>query len=159
MINTDHIYKEVEHTIKNVEIIQNCLSQIEQEFTDTNYPNWKFEVELNGKLSGNPVCYVIGETKERGLNCSAKIGIQFRCCKQKPTVNIEVTGLRFICFDKEYLETMNQFTSMSNVPFELIRTVCKILDETKYENLVNKGTKELKIELKKFDLNGDFKNG
>ena len=47
---------------------------------------------------------------------------------------------------------------MSNVPFELLRTICKILDETKYENLVNKGTKELKIELKKFELNGDFKN-
>jgi hypothetical protein len=48
---------------------------------------------------------------------------------------------------------------MSNVPFELLRVICKILDETKYENLVTKGTKELKIELKKFDLNRDFKNG
>ena len=101
----------------------------------------------------------VRKTKERGLNCSAKIGIQFRCCKQKPTVNIEVAGLRFICLDKEYLETMHQFTSMPNVPFELLREICKILDETKYEHLVNKGTKELKIELKKFDLNKDFKNG
>lgn len=159
MVNADGVYKEVEHTIKNVEIIQNCLSQIEQEFTDTNYPNWKFEVNLNGKLSANPVCYVTGETIEKGLNCSAKIGIQFRCCKKKPTVNLEVAGLRFIWLDKEYLQTMNQFISMPNVPFELIRAVCKILDETKYENLVTKGTKELKIELKKFDLNGDFKNG
>lgn len=159
MVDADGVYKEVEHTIKNVETIQSCLSQIEQEFTDTNYPNWKFDVELNGKLSGNPVCYVIGETIEKGLNCSAKIRIEFRCCKQKPTVNIEVAGLRFICFDKDYLQTMNQFISMKNVPFELIRAVCKILDETKYENLVAKGTKELKIVLKKFDLNKDFKNG
>ena len=105
------------------------------------------------------MCYVTGETIEKGLNCSAKIGIQFRCCKKKPTVNIEVVGLRFICLDKDYLDTMHQFTSMPNVPFELLRTICKILDETKYENLVTKGTKELKIELKKFDLNGDFKDG
>lgn len=159
MVNADSVYKEIEYTIKNVEIIQNCLSQIEQEFTDTNYPNWKFEVNLNGKLFGNPVCVVTGETIEKGLNCSAKIGIQFRCCKKKPTVNIKVAGLRFICLDKEYLQTMNQFIYMSNVPFELLRAVCKILDETKYENLVTKGTKELKIELKKFDLNKDFKNG
>lgn len=159
MVNADSVYKEIEYTIKNVEIIQNCLSQIEQEFTDTNYPNWKFDVDLNGKLFGNPVCYVTGETIEKGLNCSAKIGIQFRCCKKKPTVNIKVAGLRFICLDKEYLQTMNKFISMSNVPFELLRAVCKILDETKYENLVTKGTKELKVELKKFDLNEDFKNG
>lgn len=156
MVNVVGVYKEVEHTIKNVEIIQNCLSQIEQEFTDTNYPNWKFDVELYGKLSGTPWCFVTGETKEKGLNCSATIIIQFRCCEQKPTVNIEVTSLRFICLDKEYLQTMNQLTSMPNVPFELIRAVCKILDETKYKNLVTKGTKELKIELKKFDLNKDF---
>ena len=159
MINANSVYKALEHTIKNVETIQNCLSQIEQEFTDTNYPNWKFEVNLNGKLFGNPVCDVTGETIEKGLNCSAKIGIQFRCCKKKPTVNIKVAGLRFICLDKEYLQTMNQFIYMSNVPFELLRVICKILDETKYENLVTKGTKELKIELKKFDLNKDFKNG
>ena len=159
MVDADSVYQEVEHTIKNVENIQNCLSQIEQEFTDTNYPNWKFEVELNGKLSGNPVCYVTGETKERGLNCSANIGIQFRCCKQKPTVNLECTGLRFICLDDEYIQTMEQFRSMKNIPFELLRTICKILDETKYVNLVNKATKELKIELKKLDLNKDFKNG
>jgi len=160
MVNAGGVYKEVEHTIKNVEIIKNCLSQIEQEFTDTNYPNWKFDVELDGKLSGNPVCYVMGETIEKGLNCSAKIGIQFSCCKKKPTVKITpLTGLRFICLDKEYRQTMGQILDMSNVPFELIRAICKILDETKYENLVNKGTKELKIELKKFDLNRDFKNG
>lgn len=159
MVNADGVYKEVEHIIKNVEIIQNCLSQIEQEFTDTNYPNWKFEVNLNGKLSTNPVCCVTGETIEKGLNCSANIGIQFRCCKKKPTVNLKVAGLRFVCLDKEYLQTMNQFISMPNIPFELVRAICKILDETKYENLVTKGTKELKIELKKFDLNGDFKDG
>lgn len=159
MVNADSVYKEIEYTIKNVELIQNCLSQIEQEFTDTNYPNWKFEVNLNGKLFGTPVCYVTGETIEKGLNCSAKIGIQFRCCKKKPSVNIKVAGLRFICLDKEYLQTMNQFIYMSNVPFELLRAVCKILDETKYENLITKGIKELKVELKKFDLNGDFKNG
>lgn len=159
MIDANGVYQEIENTIKNVEIVQTCLSQIEQEFTDTNYPNWKFDVELVGKLSGNPECYVTGETIEKGLNCSAKIGIEFRCCKQKPTVNIEVAGLRFICLDKEYLQTMNQFISMKNVPFELLRVVCKMLDETKYENLVTKGIKELKIELKKFDLNKDFKNG
>ena len=158
MVDAAGVYQEVEHTIKNVEIIQNCLSQIEQEFTDTNYPNWKFEVNLEGKLCGNPVCYVSGETKEIGLNCSAKIGIKFRCCKKKPTVNLEVTGLRFICLDKEFLHIMSQFYNMPNVPFELIRAICRILDETKYENLVNKGTKELKIELKKLDLNKDFKN-
>ena len=48
---------------------------------------------------------------------------------------------------------------MPNVPFEMLRAICKILDETKYENLVTKGTKELKVELKKLDLNKDFKNG
>lgn len=159
MVDADGVYKEVEHTIKNVETIQSCLSQIEQEFTDINYPNWKFDVELNDKLSGSPECYVTGETIEKGLNCSAKIGIEFRCCKKKPTVNIDVAGLRFICLDKGYLETMNQFLAMPNVPFELLRAICKILDETKYENLVAKGIKELKIVLKKFDLNKDFKNG
>ena len=87
MVNVGGVYKEVEHTIKNVEIIQNCLSQIEQEFTDTNYPNWKFDVNLDETLFGNPICYVTGETIEKGLNCYASIGIQFRCCKQKPTVN------------------------------------------------------------------------
>lgn len=159
MVDADSVYQEVERTIKNVEIIQNCLSQIEQEFTDTNYPNWKFEVNLNGKLGGNPVCYVSGETIEKGLNCTAKIGIVFRFCKKKPTVTLEVTSLRFICLDDDFLHTMRQFHHMPNVPFELIRAICRILDETKYENLVPKGTKELKIELKKLDLNKDFKNG
>ena len=159
MVDADSVYQEVERTIKNVEIIQNCLSQIEQEFTDTNYPNWKFEVNLNGKLCGNPVCYVSGETIEKGLNCTAKIGIEFRCCKKNPTVNLQVTSLRFICLDDDFLLTMRQFHHMPNVPFELIRAICRILDETKYENLVPKGTKELKIELKKLDLNKDFKNG
>lgn len=159
MVDADGVHKEVENTLKNVEIIQNCLSQIEQEFTDTNYPNWKFEVNLDGKLCGKPMCTVTGETIEKGLNCSADIGIQFRCCKQKPTVNLDFTGLRFICLDDEYLQTMKQIRSMKNIPFKLLRTICKILDETKYENLINKATKELKIELKKLDLNKDFKNG
>lgn len=159
MVDADGVYKEVENTIKNVETIQSCLSQIEQEFTDTNYPNWKFKVNLNGKLSGNPVCTVTGETIEKGLNCSAKVGIEFRCCKQKPDVKLTFSGLRFICFEAEYLQTMRQFHTMKNVPFDVLRAVCRIIDETKYENLVTKATKELKVELKKLDLNKDFKNG
>ena len=159
MVDADGVYKEVEHTIKNVETIQSCLSQIEQEFTDTNYPNWKFKVNLNGKLSVNPVCQVSGETIEKGLNCSAKVVIEFRCCKQKPTVNLIFTSVRFICLDNEFLNLLNQFQRLPNVPFEMLRAICKILDETKYENLVTKGTKELKVELKKLDLNKDFKNG
>ena len=159
MVDADGVYKEVEQTIKNVETIQSCLSQIEQEFTDTNYPNWKFKVFLNGNLSGKPVCTVTGETIEKGLNCSAKVGIEFRCCKNKPTINLTFANLRFVCLDAEFLQTINQIRSMKNIPFELLRTICKILDETKYENLINKATKELKIELKKLDLNKDFKNG
>lgn len=159
MIDVGDVYKEVEYTIKNVELIKNCLRQIEQEFTDTNYPNWKFDVNLNGKLSGKPVCCVTGETKEKGLNCSAKIEIQFRCCKKKPTVNLKYVYLSFNCVDIEYLKTMEQILNMPNVPFELTRVICKILAETKNENLVTKGTKELKIALKKFDLNKDFENG
>lgn len=159
MVNADSVYKEVEHTIKNVEIIQSCLSQIEQEFTDTNYPNWKFEVNLKGKLSGFPVCHVSGDTIETGLNCSAKVGIEFRCCKNKPTVNLTFTGLRYISFNEEFIQTMSHFLDLPNVPFEVLRIICKILDETKYENQLTKAIKELKIELKKFDLNKDFKNG
>ena len=159
MVDANSVYQDVEHTIKNVEIIQSCLSQIEQEFTDTNYPNWKFNVNLNGKLSVNPVCQVSGETIEKGLNCSAKVVIEFRCCKQKPTVNLIFTSVRFICLDNEFLNLLNQFQSFPNVPFEMLRAICKILDETKYENQVTKAVKQLKVELKKFDLNKDFKNG
>lgn len=158
MVDTENVHTSINNALINTEKLKTWLVKIEQEFTDDNYPNWKFNVELCGNLSGNPVYYVTGETKESGLNCPAKIGIKIRCYKQKPTVNLTVTGLRFICLDKEYLQTMNQFISMPNVPFELIRVICKILDETKYENLVTQGTKELKIELKKFDLNKDFEN-
>lgn len=54
---------------------------------------------------------------------------------------------------------MEQILNMPNVPFELTRVICKILAETKHENLVTKGKKELKIALKKLDLNKDFENG
>ena len=158
MINTDHIYKEVEHTIKNVELIKNCLSQIEQEFTDTNYPNWIFDVVLNDRFSENPGCHVNGISIERGLNCHATIEIQFICGKQKTIVNLNYAYLSFNCVDIEYLKTMEQILNMPNVPFELTRVICKILAETKYENLVTKGIKELKIALKKLDLNKDFEN-
>ena len=159
MVDANSVYQDVEHTIKNVEIIQSCLSQIEQEFTDTNYPNWKFNVNLNGKLSVNPVCQVSGETIEKGLNCSAKVVIEFRCCKQKPTVNLIFTSVRFICLDNEFLNLLNQFQRLPNVPFEMLRAICKILNETKYENQVTKAVKQLKVEWKKLDLNKDFKNG
>lgn len=158
MVDANGVYQEVENTIKNVEIVQTCLSQIEQEFTDTNYPNWKFKVSLNGKLSGNPVCYISGDTIEKGLNCSAKVGIEFRCCKNKPTVNLVYTSVRFICFDVELLQLLGRFQSLPNVPFKVLRAVCKILDETKYEHLVTKGIKQLKVELKKLNINKDFKN-
>lgn len=67
MIAVGDVYKEVEHTIKNVELIKNCLRQIEQEFTDTNYPNWKFDVVLNDRFSENPGCHVSGIAIERGF--------------------------------------------------------------------------------------------
>lgn len=159
MIAVGDVYKEVEHTIKNVELIKKCLRQIEQEFTDTNYPNWKFDVVLNDRFSENPGCHVSGIAIERGLNCHATIEIQFRCCKQKTNVNLNYAYLSFNCVDIEYLKTMEQILNMQNVPFELTRVICKILAETKHENLVTKEKKELKIALKKLDLNKDFENG
>ena len=159
MIDANGVYQEIENTIKNVEIIQSCLSQIEQEFTDTNYPNWKFNVNLNCKLSVNPVCQVYGDTIEKGLNCTAKVIIEFRCCKKKPTVNLTFTGLRYIYFNEEFTQTMSNFHNLPDIPFEVLRVICKILDETKYENQLTKAIKELKVEWKELDLNKDFKNG
>lgn len=156
MIDVSGEYKELEHTIKNVELIKNCLNQIEQEFTDTNYPNWKFDVVLNNRFNEKPGCHVSGITIERGLNCHATIEIQFKCCKQKPIVNLNYAYLGFNCVDIEYLKTMEKILQIPNVPFEMTRVICKILAETKYENLITKAIKELKIELKKFDLNKDF---
>lgn len=160
MVDAIRVYQELEQTVKNVEIVQSCLSQIEQEFTITNYPHWKFKVKLIGKLSEFPVCHVSGDTIETGLNCSAKVGIEFRCCKNKPTVNLTFTGLRYISsFNEEFTQTMSNFHNLPNVPFEVLRAICKILDETKYENQLTKAIKELKVEWKKLELNKDFKNG
>lgn len=159
MVDTENVHTSINNALINTEKLKTLLVKIEQEFTDDNYPNWKFNVELCGKLSGNPVCCVNGETIEKGLNCTSKIEIQFRFCKQKPTVNLNYAYLSFNCDDIEYLKTMEQILNMPNVPFELTRVICKILAETKHENLVTKGTKELNIALKKLDLNKDFENG
>lgn len=83
MVDTENVHTSINNALINTEKLKTLLVKIEQEFTDTNYPNWKFDVVLNDRFSENPGCHVSGITLERGLNCHATIEIQFKCGKQK----------------------------------------------------------------------------
>lgn len=159
MVDTENLHTSINNALINIENLKRWLVKIEQEFTDDNYPNWHFDVVIKGTFSNNPVGFVMGKTIEKGLNIPVCLEVKFNCCDKSTTIiNINWMKFRFQFqnSDFEYDSIFKEILKIKVIPFDMLRKICDILN--KAYNITDLGLikKQLKIELKKFNLNKDF---
>ena len=167
LLNYDYLKKTFDACRSNLSKLESGIEVIKKEFTEDFMPNWTWRMGVRGNYQNRPFIEVNGSNDQ--YNNYASFSFKLNVCNKK---GYTYTFVGFHPNFNEYnLDWNKRFAVMEpwrkvvdefivekvKLDKDIIKQLCKIMDDFKTENDINKSVMAMKSFIAEYKIKKDFK--
>ena len=167
VINYDYLKKTFEACRSNISKLESGVEVLNKDFTEDFMPDWIWRMTVKGNYQNRPYIEVYGSNEK--YNCYASISFKFNVCNKKGYTYTFIGfhpnffeynldwGKRFAVMEP-WSKVVNDFiVEKIKLDKDIIKQLCKIMEDFKTENDINKSVMAMKSFIAEYKIKKDFK--